>query len=512
MSGKRLLLITVLSLCLFILYPLAIVAQEAPPQGLATAEAEPVRGDSAPDALSTTRHSLNAGNSRIDYTATTGTLRLKDEEGKPKADIFFVAYTVPGQEEPRRRPITFLFNGGPGASSIWLHLGAAGPRRVPVADVGEAVPPPAQVVENNYSWLPFTDLVFIDPVGSGYSRAVPGESSKQFWGIQEDIRSVGEFIRLYVTRFGRWSSPLFLAGESYGSFRAAGIAEHLYENFGMQVNGLLLLSLAIDFRAFSFDLGNDLPYVAHLPAYTASAWYHNKLSADLQESLPKTLREAENWVTTDYAHALAKGDSLPKEERNRIEESLERYTGLPRSVISSRNLRIHRRVFLSELLRAKGRSLDIMDGRVTSLGSQDGFLDYPTIVRTAAPYTSVLNDYVRKELKYETNTPYIFLSDEANRNWNWGSAIGGYVSALGMLRNAVTRSETLKIFAANGIYDLNTPYLGVKYTLDHLGLPPTLRDNLKVQFYEAGHMFYTHEESLAKFTSDVAAFYGWAVR
>ncbi len=462
--------------------------------------------------LAVTTHSMKLGGAIISYTATAGYLVIKDEAGKAKADIFFTAYTRSPQAEPAKRPITFAFNGGPGASSVWLHLGALGPKRVVTPKGNGPAPAPYQVTDNEYSWLSFTDLVFIDPVGTGFSRPAPGENAKQFFGTKEDTQSMGDFIRLYATRFGRWQSPKFLAGESYGSYRAAALAEHLYEQFGMDVNGLVLISPALNFQTFSAELGNDLAYILQVPAYAATAWYHHKLGPDLQKDMKTTVEEAEKWAAGDYAKALMQGDAIPKDERDGTVQMLARYTGLPESYIADKNLRIPRSGFLSELLRAENLTVSLMDGRQTQVGHGRGFHNDPAMAMTISAYTAALNDILRNELKVKNDLPYIYLSEEANSQWNYGSGMRGYVNVMGELQEAIQRTKYLKVFAACGYFDLNTSYFGCRYTLGHLGLNEALRGNLRIGNYEGGHMLYTYEPALQKLSSDVAEFFKSALQ
>jgi carboxypeptidase C (cathepsin A) len=265
-----------------------------------------------------TKHSVKIGGQEIKYTATAGTILLKLEDGTPKASVFYVAYTKDDVTDAAKRPVTFTFNGGPGSASIWLHLGAFGPRRVEMGDAGAVLPPPYKLVDNEYSLLDMTDLVFIDPVSTGYSRAVPGEAPRQFHGLEEDIQSVGDFIRLYATRNKRWTSPKFLAGESYGTTRAAGLSGYLQQRYGMYLNGIILISSILNFQTAEFDTGNDLPYILYLPTYTAIAWYHKRLSADLQGDLQKALLESRSFAAHEYADALMGGDSLPAMRRAEI--------------------------------------------------------------------------------------------------------------------------------------------------------------------------------------------------
>lgn len=483
------------------------------PPAHAQAPAAPSAAEAAKSApqekLSVTHHSLAVKGETLNYTATAGYLKLKDEAGKPKADMFFVAYTKDPQGSPAQRPVTFLFNGGPGAASVWLNLGAVGPRRVLTPDPNNPAPPPYQVVDNEYTWLGFTDLVFIDPVGTGFSRPEPGEDAKQFYGVKADLEWVGSFIRLYTTRFDRWLSPKFLAGESYGTFRAAALAQHLFESYGMDVNGILLVSLAIDFQMFSFELGNDLPYELFLPTYTAAAWYHKRLPQDLlKEDLHTVLGQAEAWALGDYTASLARGDSLAGAEREKVVDGLMRFTGLSREYIENHDLRIDRSGFMHELLRDQNLLVGLMDSSATGFLKQYGnMVNEPGFTLTVGPYTAVMNDYLRRELKFETDLKYEFLAGSVFSQWNWGSALGGYVSVLDNLEKAIKRSKHLKVFAASGYYDLDVPYLGARYCLDHLGLNPALQKNITIKNYESGHQLYTHEASLKLLASDVAAFY-----
>src|SRR5215471_12556230 len=273
-----------------------------------------------------TKHTIKIGGQEIKYTATAGTILLKLEDGTPKASVFYIAYTKDDVSDTAKRPVTFTFNGGPGSASIWLHLGAFGPRRVEMGDAGSLLPPPYKLVDNEYSLLDVTDLVFIDPVSTGYSRPVPGESANQYHGIQQDVESVGDFIRLYATRNKRWTSPKFLAGESYGTTRAAGLSGYLQQRYGMYLNGIILVSSILNFQTAEFDTGNDLPYILYLPTYTAIAWYHKKLPADLQADLQKAIQESKAFAIGEYQDALTAGDTLPAAKRTEIAQKVARLT------------------------------------------------------------------------------------------------------------------------------------------------------------------------------------------
>ena len=469
------------------------------------------------DQLVETKHTLTLNGETIAYTVTAGTIVLKQEtekegasEGeKPKASVFFIAYTRDDVENPATRPLTFSFNGGPGSSSVWLHLGVLGPRRVVMSDLGDLPPPPYKMVENEFSLLDTSDLVFIDPVGTGYSRAVTGEKDKEFHAFKKDIESVGDFIRLYATRYGRWLSPKFLIGESYGTTRAAGLSGYLQERHGLYLNGIMLVSSILDFGTADFQPGNDLPYILFLPTYTATAWYHKKLDAELSADLQKTLREVENFALNEYALALLKGDTLSGDERARIVNKLARYTGLSADYIERANLRVEIFHFTKELLRDEKRTVGRLDSRFKGIDrDQTGATmeNDPSYTNIIGPYTGALYDYVRRELKFESDLPYEVLSLKVHAQWSFGEHENRYVSVADTLRAAMSINPHLRVFVANGYYDLATPYFATEYTFNHLGLDAALRGNISMAHYEAGHMMYIHLPSLAKLKQDLAGF------
>src|SRR6266513_4792360 len=329
------------SVALFLLGASLCFAQKQPPPDKAAEKPKEEKKPPVPEEkVVQTKHSLKIGGQEIKYTATAGTILLKLEDGTPKASIFYVAYTKDDVNDPSQRSLTFSFNGGPGSSSVWLHLGLFGPRRVQMGDAGSLLPPPYKLVDNDVSLLDISDLVFIDPVSTGYSRAVPGEAPQQFHGITPDVESVADFIRLYATRNKRWSSPKFLAGESYGTTRAAGLSGYLQQRYGMYLNGIVLISSILNFETAKFDTGNDLPYILYLPTYTAIAWYHKKLAADLQGDLQKAIEESRKLAVGEYADALMVGDALPRARRSEITLKLARLTGLSPDYIDRTNLRI----------------------------------------------------------------------------------------------------------------------------------------------------------------------------
>ncbi len=492
-----------------------VVAQGAAQAGKAKPEAKQEKKPAAPkeqkeqkEQKVETQHSVRIGGRKIDYTATTGTILLKEEDGKAKASVFYIAYAKNGVTDPSKRPLTFSFNGGPGSSSVWLHLGVLGPKRVLLDDEGHALPPPYKLVENEYSLLDVTDLVFIDPVTTGFSRAVPGEKDKQFHGIKEDVQSVGEFIRLYTTRNQRWASPKFLIGESYGTTRAAGLAGFLQQRHGLYLNGIMLVSSILNWQTALFDTGNDLPYILHLPTYAATAWYHKRLADDLQADLRKTLDEVEAFAAGPYTLALMQGDTLGDAERAQVVEKLARYTGLSPAYIERTNLRIHIMRFVKELLRDQRRTVGRLDTRFTGIDrdSAGEHFDYdPSYAAILGPYTATLKHYVRAELNFESDLPYEILT---GRVWPWSFAQyqNRYVNVAETLRRAMTQNPSLRVFVANGYYDLATPYFATRYTFDHLGLDPSLRDHVQMGYYQAGHMMYIHQPSLQQLKQDLAAF------
>ncbi len=462
-----------------------------------------------------TRHTLRIGNREIRYTVTAGTMVLKEEtadrekeaEGeKPRAQVFFVAYTKDGGGSKAKRPLTFSFNGGPGSSSVWLHMGVLGPRRVVLEEDGNLPKPPYQLTDNQYSLLDETDLVFIDPMSTGYSRPVQGVKPKEWHGFKKDIQSVGDFIRLYTTRNNRWLSPKFLIGESYGTTRAAGLSGYLQERHGMYLNGIMLISAVLDFTTIDFNLNNDLPYILFLPGYTATAWYHDVLKP--HKPLQTWLKEAEDFARGEYANALFKGQSLSPEEREQIIEKVSTYTGISKQFVERSNLRIHAFHYFKELLRERGLTVGRLDSRFTGkdrLGVNE-YAEYdPLLTNVMGPYTAGFYDYVRSELKFESDLPYEMLSEFVHP-WSYAEFENQYVNVAETLRKAMTFNPYLKVFIANGYYDLGTPYFATEYTVDHLGLGEELRGNVSMEYYEAGHMMYIHIPSLRQLKKDLTKF------
>lgn len=455
---------------------------------------------------SETLHTLRMGGKEIAYKATAGTLLFK-QEGSSKASFFFVSYIKEGEDDHSQRPITFCFNGGPGSSSVWLHMGVLGPKRVEMQQEG-ITSPPYNVVDNVYSLLDETDLVFIDPVSTGYSRSAPGEDVKQFHGVEEDIKSVAEFIRLFTTRYNRWDSPKFLVGESYGTLRAAALAYYLHNEMHYYLNGVVLVSSVLNFQTLDADPGNDLSYILFLPSFTATAWYYKKLAPELQQDLAKTLAEAEHFAIHDYAQALLLGDALPAEQRSKITEQLARYTGLSKNYIKRANLRVCQSRFCKELLRDENRTVGRFDSRFQGIDADScsDVINYdPSADAVFGAFTGAFNSYIRSDLKWEKDEEYKILANVWP--WNFGNAASNrYLNVSDDLRDAMTKNPDLQIYVASGYYDLATPYFGTDYTLNHLGLDPSLRSHVKKGYYSAGHMMYIHHPSLEQFKREVSEF------
>ena len=462
------------------------------------------------DKLSVTHHSVTINSEEIRYTATTGTLVLKeetDQDGeKAKAAVFFIAYTRDDIEDMSKRPVTFSFNGGPGSSSVWLHLGVLGPRCVkPDAD-GELPHPPYQLMNNESSILDKTDLVFIDPVSTGFSRAVPGEEAKQFHGFKKDIESVGDFILLYLGRYKRWGSPKFLIGESYGTTRAGGLSGYLQERNGTYLNGIMLVSVVLNFQTIRFAPGNDLPYILYLPTYAATAFYHKKLDAGVQfESL---MNEARAFAMGDYTTALMQGSALSSDRRANIIQQLAKYTGLTPEYIEQTDLRINIMRFCKELLRDEGHTVGRFDSRYKGIdrdSAGETFEYDPSSAVVQGAYTAMLNYYVRDELEFGSDLPYEILSRRVHP-WNYSEHQNEYVNVADTLRKAMTINPALKVFVANGYYDLATPFLASEYTFTHLSLDKSLQDNITMAYYQAGHMMYIDQGELQKMKRDLDGF------
>ncbi|MCB0826699.1 MAG: peptidase S10 [Armatimonadetes bacterium] len=439
----------------------------------------------------------------IKYDLETGRLPIFDNEGEIDGLIFYHYYKrtdVKGD-----RPLIVSFNGGPGSPSLWLHLGALGPKRVKMQPHGDMPPPPFDLVDNPANWLEFADLVFIDPVGTGFSRAKDEKTAQKFWGLKGDIEATGEFIRLFLTRKQRWTSPLYLAGESYGTTRASGVSGYLAER-GIVFNGIILVSSIINFQTARFVKGNDLPYALFLPTYTATGHFHGKVSGDLQDRLA----ESRKFALCEYWLAMAQGSNLPEKERAKIRKKLSQLTGLTERYLDQCDLRPVIHDFTKELLRDERRSVGRLDSRFrglddTTQGAFQRAEHDPSMSLLMGPYVALYCQYCRAEAGYETDLEYHVFRG-ITKPWDWGSAGEGHPDVSDALRKAMSRNPYMGVFVASGYYDLATPFFATEYTLSHLGIDPVLHDNIEVAEYEAGHMMYINEECLSQLRDDVAAF------
>ncbi len=454
-----------------------------------------------------TTNSVVIGGQKVDYIATAGVIALRDREEKPVAEIFYIAYTRSDATNLIKRPVTFSFNGGPGSSSVWMHMGLLGPRRVVLEENGGPVPPPYKLTDNEWSLLDESDLVFIDPVGTGYSRTIKPDDARKYFSVAEDTASVAEFIRIYCSRNLRWQSPKFIIGESYGTTRAAALSGELSRRQKMNVNGIILVSTVLNFQTLSLSRGNDLPNVLYLPGYTATAWYHKKLPAELQQKpLADVLAEVEKFAAGDYNAALLAGAGLSTEERRSVVARLARFTGLPADLVDRLDLRIPLGRFSVELLRAEDKVIGRFDSRYTGLvrdrAASSAPFD-PSAEDVFSVFASTFNTYIRSELKYESDRNYEILASVGP--WDW-DAENSFLNVAETLADSMTRNPFLKVAVASGFYDMATPYFATRYTVNHLALPPALAKNITLDYYTAGHMMYLNLPDLKKQKADLARF------
>jgi carboxypeptidase C (cathepsin A) len=518
----RLVFPVVVLLVFCLLTPLTVRAQEAASattsttaqarRGKPNAPTTKPRGDVEEAAAEpvVTEHELKLTGGSLKYKTTAGFIPLYDPKGALRANVFYMSYELAGQS-PIDRPITFVFNGGPGAASVWLHLGTAGPKRVAVPEDGMIPSPPYHLEDNPYTWLDFSDLVFIDPVGTGYSRA-EGDHAKEFYSVQGDVESVADVIRIYLTKHLRWPSPKFIAGESYGTTRAAGLSEYLHDRFGIDANGIVLISTVLNFQTLQFQPGNDTPYPLWLPSYTAAAWYHKKLPADLQSRpLAQVVAEAQQWALNQYLPALMKGFSLDDAARNNITQQLSRYTGLPIDYVTRADLRIEPQRFEKALLSNQRQLIGRMDARLTAYDA-DALSDSPEFDPSLTGYVGIFsncfNDYIRDELKFESDDPYEFLSPNVGP-WDWGRG-SGYLNVSTTLRRAMLKVPTMKLMICSGWYDFATPFTAADFTVNQMPLGQ-MRKNVVQHYYEGGHMLYLNHPSLVKLHEDFKSFVASAI-
>jgi carboxypeptidase C (cathepsin A) len=464
------------------------------------------------DELLVTQHSIKLGRKTLDYTATAGRVVLREEHvddgvfkgHAPRAEVFLTSYVLDGAD-PASRPVTFAFNGGPGSSSVWLHLGLFGPRRIVMGDAGELLPPPYALTDNAETLLAHSDLVFIDPVSTGYSRMAPGEKAEEYHGYARDLDAVGELIRLWTSRNGRWMSPKFLAGESYGTLRAAALADHLQDKFGLYCNGLMLISSVLNMGTIRPHVDNDLPTILFLPTYAAIAHYHGKHG---RKSLRTVLREAEDFASRDYPWVLSRGNRLSDSERAEAVERLADLTGLSPEYIARSNLRLEPNRFYTELLRDEGRVVGRLDGRFAGWlhdGVAERYDEDPSYDAMMGPYSAGFNHYVRDELGYANDLPYEIMSTKVDP-WSYKEFEGQSVNVTRRLARAMRANRHLKVHVALGYHDGATPYFAAEHVLAHLPIPDELRANIESAYYPAGHMMYVHEASRVQQSADLADF------
>jgi carboxypeptidase C (cathepsin A) len=493
-------------LCALLILPSVASAASADPEP--DPSSAPVPVPKTQEAV--THHSARIGGREIRYTATAATILLRNDKDEPTASVFYVAYTAEGLGPSDRRPVTFAYNGGPGGSSALIHLGAFGPRTVVTTNGAQTPPPPYDIVDNDDSLLPSTDLVFVDAVGTGFSRIVGKGTAKDFYGIDQDGRAFEQFIRRYITANDRWNSPKYLAGESYGTTRSVVLAKMLQDD-GIALNGVTLISTVLDFATLEGGPGDDLRYWLYLPSEAAVAAYHDKLPAKPPD-LPAFLRQVRAFAEGPYAGALAQGDRLSSSDRASIAAQLHAYTGLPLDYLTRSDLRVPPERFEKTLLGPDDKTVGRYDARFSGfdLDPVGDSADYdPSSNAVFGAFTASFNRYVREELHFKTDAEYKFLSYDVNAAWDFKrKGTGGlFVDVSGDLQQALTENSYLRVFSANGIYDLATPFFATEYSLGHLGLNAALKSHISFGYYPCGHMIYLNPVAHAALTRDMSAFY-----
>ncbi len=472
----------------------------APAEGAAPAEE---------DRTVVTRHTATIAGKEISYTATTGFMTLNASPGA--YEIFYTAYTLDPVEDPASRPVTFLFNGGPGSSTMWLHMGMMGPQRIVLKEDGMLPGPLPGMKNNDFSLLDLTDLVFLDPVGVGYSRASSGSDETAFYSYSADIESVGEFIRTYISRNQRWPSPKYLAGESYGTVRAAGLCKYLKEECSMTMNGLMMISAANDFEILEQHPGSPVSYAVYLPTFAAAAWYHGLLDADLQGmKLEDFLRQVCDFAGDEYLRALFMGSGLPKEEREAVVSGLERYTSLPKDFWISHHLMAGCSDISSTMLSGQRKVIGRIDTRftgpvMTSGVSSDGA--DPSLNGMTEAFAATYVDYVARVLQYPIDRSFVAMSSQIEPAWDLSDFKDTYLSQENILHDLLSGNPFMKIWVLCGYYDAATPFLAAEYVYSHLSLNEELLDHITFSYYPSGHMIYIHEPSLKQFREEAEAWY-----
>jgi carboxypeptidase C (cathepsin A) len=460
-----------------------------------------------------TRHEVTIGGQKIRYTATVGWLIMKDDAGKPIARFGYTAYTRDGVKDLAQRPVLFAFNGGPGSSSIWLHMGILGPRRVVVSDPDYSPPPPSQRVDNEFSVLDVTDIVMIDPVGTGFSKPLGEAKGADFWGVDQDIKSVGAFIKRWVTENGRWASPKYLLGESYGGMRSAGLADHLQTVHGMNLNGVVLVSPFLNSMSGVDGIEADLPHALYLPTLAATAWYHG-LIANKPASLEAYMAEVERFAYDEYLPALTRGYTISAEEKRAVAAKLATYTGTRPDYWEKADLRVTHTQFLQELKRDQRQIAGRIDSRFVgpAMNPLAENMNYDPFFPAVGPaYTAAFLDYMHNELGFGRDEEYVVSAFGVKWDWkhkqpgtdDWFSPAPNTVPDLA---RALTKNPGLHVLVQQGWYDLATPHFIMKHDIDHLDITPEARARIRTEYYEAGHMMYLHGPSMGKYREDLARF------
>lgn len=498
-----------------LLFAITLLGAAAPTFAAQTSKTTaPASTTAAPPQKSVTHGSVTVNGQTIRYTATAGSTILKDDKGAPTASMFYIAYTKDGAKADKR-PVTFAYNGGPGGSSVLVNIGGFGPMRVQTTDAAATPPPPYQMQSNPYSLLDKTDLVFIDAVDTGFSEPLGKASGKEFWGVDPDVKSFGEFIENYLTQNNRWNSPKFVLGESYGTPRSAMLADWLQQQ-GVALNGVILLSSILNFNDefwFQPPGSNDLSYELYLPSYAAVAWYHHHLP-NKPADLPAFLEQVRQFALGEYAQALQAGDSISAAQENAVIAKLHAYTGLSESYLRDVKLRVLPARFMKQLLRDQGRTVGRFDARFEGIDF-DNAGEYPGYDASSSAIfpavVSAFHNYLLDDLKYHSDADYEFLNYRVNRAWDWHHTVDGQKfpvpDTLPDLREAMTENPHLQVFSGNGYFDLATPFFKTEYELNHLGLDPSLQSHIHFGYYDDGHMLYLHTAALAKLHADLDRFY-----
>lgn len=474
----------------------------------------PVKDNVVPEAkMSVTKHKGKFNGTSVSYQVSAGDSFLKDKDGKPKASIFHIAYTRTDVKNAGSRPLVFIFNGGPGSSSVWLHMGIFGPKRVVLPSDAERVGAAPYTLSNNaLSILDIADMVFIDPVGTGFSKPLGKHEGKEFWGVKEDAQTLAEFVRIYITQNNRWNSPKYLAGESYGTTRAGAMVKELQEGWGsIDLNGILLISSIIDFQTGDFTEGNDTPFVTFLPTYAATAWYHNAIPNKSQwQNLEDFISATRDFALNQYATVLLKGSLATEQEVNQVVDKLHQFTGLKKQYIRQTDLRINEFLFMKELLRDKGQVVGRLDSRylgedanmVTSRFEAD-----PSSYAIDGAYTAAIQQYFASDINVKRDEPYHILSTEVFSSWNWlyGSSARsqGFINVTPFISKGMRQNKDFRVFVANGYYDLATPFFATEHSMNHHGID---LNRVTMKYYQAGHMMYIHEPSRKALVKDIRQF------